>query len=376
MVGFHFCLLNFGFKHRSDDKESTSGRPKGENATFKARLKDKETTNAACFATISTLSAQVEFAHHTIFLQSETIAACDKKLSNAEATIEQLQERLQAVEVKLDAASEERLNESRELITTKQKLEEANLIIARNQSDLTTIKSQLSCAHHTILTQSDEVIMLKSAADCADTAIQQFEEEIRLAEGLFPENEALGNPLNTIEWKSNQPKLCLKENIERILPCFQIGLEIRQRKMECDSDKTWDRTIVDAENTAVHHGRPVADATIALFYHPNRRESFINSYQITPDVVFEKRDFKPFIEILEVIESMRQWNRESSVTRIRWTAFKTRSMDFVAKIHPSGILKSDSDVRNDPEVNKEYSWLVDEAKQCLELHNRYRRNSH
>jgi hypothetical protein len=155
-----------------------------------------------------------------------------------------------------------------------------------------------------------------------------------------------------------------KENIEQMLPLYEVGLDTRQRKYELDMKDIKDSRpnwhLVNKGNEAAYNGRALADATMFQDFctgaRPHRYPGeFEDQYHKVPaKEVWEHNHFKMFHNMLSWHMDMRQFGPGYKRQRFE------KEFDFLfSKIYPSFEVASNQAIETDPKLLAAYSnlWL-------------------
>ena len=206
--------------------------------------------------------------------------------------------------------------------------------------------------------------MVSAIVECNSSTILSQAEEV-----LY-----LNDMIETVTRSSKENLSAARENIKKLIPCFDVGMAVRKRVMECEmsrqKDKPLDMSVIKAGNYAAHYGRPLADATV-LDLSPAclwKESYFKRCYGVPWNITLDMQDFPIFIALLQLHGNMKLFQSEGSTRSEEAHSYLQRVQQLIAKVHPNGELKSNSNFENDGLVSSEYERLSTEGKVALEKH--------
>lgn len=162
----------------------------------------------------------------------------------------------------------------------------------------------------------------------------------------------------------------LNKLVHMMQPLYNIGLAIRKRQVEIDSQKPReekDQNVILEGNSAAHHAQVLADATW-MMDTPEER-TFKEMYSGVPaKTVWENRSSSTFLDILNWNLNMRQFSPTGGIDRKRFDKlFKA----VFPRIHPS-LKVSDKDFEKDRNLKNALAAMRIEHNAASERHRQTR----
>jgi hypothetical protein len=251
---------------------------------------------------------------------------------------------------------------------------EGNVAVETRNSDILVDLSAGSTAE---TSESNTIPKVASTSDDLSVLVTDFPISIMREEGNYcvPETPAIREIEDTVSLLSQYFNQVIKQRFEssdqalqdketeladlnKVLilmqPLHDIGLAIRKRQVEIDSSKPReqkDQNIIAKGNSAAHHAQVLADATWTM--DTTGEAQFQEMYGgISAKIVWERRDFTTFLDILNWNLNMRLFKPTGGLNR---TTFGKLFKVVYSRIYPSFEI-TDKDFEEDRNLK---NWLAD-----------------
>ena len=146
-------------------------------------------------------------------------------------------------------------------------------------------------------------------------------------------------------------------------PLYEIGLAVRKRKVEIDArdeGKPFDWNLVQKGNHAAHHGQALADST---WMDEKLFKKIYNG--VPPSVVWQRREFTQFQQVLNWWANMRLWGRFNGISSAE---FFSEFFVVWKRIYP--LLKICEEFEGEGEIALAFKAMREAESNARELHRR------